>query len=173
MFVIVLITFSIIPGNAMGSIEIQGDYKENGVIPQNWFVTYHINITDSEKILNIKIITSDYVDFYLLTEEEYQEYLDPAEDYFDYEKMKENSKIFEWQGSGEYYLVIDNMNLSLSGAMSHGDVDYTIVATLQEKSFSDKIADHLGDMVCTTIIIVAIATTYWLYKRPKIEEVLK
>ncbi len=170
-FIFILGITAILASPAISATEITGDYRHTGTIPQDDFVIYHINMTKPGKILDVTVTASDPVDFYLLTEKELSQYM--FSDAFAYEDYSENTTTYHWRGTGDYYLVIDNANVSVSGAMSHGPVNYTIVAKLEDKGIYDTLVDSAAYLVCGTLIVIAAATTFWLYKKPKIEEVLK
>ncbi len=153
--------------------EIRGNYHYEGTIQQDFFEVYHLNMTESNKVLDVTVKTNKPVDFYLLTDKEFDEYIDPTSISFHYEIADENTTYFHWRGNGNYYLVIDNMNYTLSGAMSYSAVNYTIDVKLENKDIVDYFWDYIGYFVCGTLVLMVIATSAWLYSKPKIKEVKK
>ncbi len=169
-----LLILAIISVPFASATEIHGNFKETGTISSDWFETFHLNMTESGKVLDVKITTDKNVDFYLLTKTQYyDEFLNVTSISFSYEDARENARDYEWRGNGDYYLVVDNMNYSSTGAKCQGPVNYTIVVKLENKGIYDDIVDNIGYVLCGSVIIVAIATGSWLYKKPKLEEVLK
>ncbi|GEM_PF-4349430 len=171
--VILAILFIVISGVAAGTAEIKGDFTQTAEIPSQQYAVYHIHPVDKNKILDITVKTNRSVDFYLLTSKEYDEYISPTSLSFHYEIAEENTTSFHWRGNGDYYLVIDNMEYTVSGAKGDYPVNYTITSKVESKGMSDYLWEYAGGIFCMSVIIVAVVVGYWMHKKPKLEEVLK
>ena len=95
--------------------------------------SYKILANNREVNIEVEVLSGGFVDFYVLTKSQFDDYKDPAATEFDFEEMEENISSFSWSGSrGIYYLVIDNIEITVSGAFPIDDVTYQIDVTYSE-----------------------------------------
>lgn len=104
--------------------------------------------------LNIEVTSGTDIDFYILTDQQFDKYKDPNAASFKWESFDEDTtswdKVFD--EDGDFVLVIDNAEISQSGATPTGDVTYDVELEVRDKSMWERIKTFL----CYAAIVLAI-----------------
>ena len=102
--------------------------RSDTVLEQDWDA-YEIRFSGSGSVA-VRLTSTNAVDFYVFTSSQYAQYADPtAQEFYTMEALQ-NAREFAYttQASGRI-VVIDNADISVSGASPTGDAPYTVSIT--------------------------------------------
>ncbi len=163
--------FMLSAGSAGGArYEPKSNVSATRDIDYDGWDSYKLHASGKKVDISVTIVEGTSVDFYIFTESEYDEYTDPSAMQMGYETKSEVVKSFNYSGSNiEYLLVIDNADISTTGAMSTGNVTYDIDIKYTEMSLAENLMALLcsGFGLCGVVILLVAATSFWLYTVPK------
>jgi len=136
--------------------------KQTFTVSEDSWDTFEFTLSGSEVFdLSIKVTSGGNVDFYILTPDGYDDYTSPTATSFAREKWDEKSKSWDetFDEDGDFYLVVDNAEVSTSGASPSGDVTYEIDSEVRDKTLWEKIKTLL-----MYVAIIAVILLYILFK---------
>ena len=151
--------------------DVPDNIIETRVVGEDEWDSYQLYAEDKQVVINVKAISAGAVDFYLMTNPQYKDYKDIFAVRFGYVEKSENAATFSWAKSGvDYVFIIDNAEITNTGAVPVGNVTYEISIKYSDKGFFDSNTCGVSNQFCTlcgAFILLAIITTSWLYRAPK------
>jgi len=167
----ITLLFTLSAGNTVGErYDAASDIATTREIEYDSWDAYELHGSGKKVDISVSIVEGTSVDFYLFTEDQYDDYTNPFATQMGYEANKEITKTYSYSGSNvNYVFVIDNADISQSGATSTGNVTYEIEIKYSEMSITDNLVSFLtsGFCICGGAIVLAVITSLWLYTVPK------
>lgn len=153
--------------------------SETFTVANNSFDAFRFPAGSSDTIsVTVQVTTGGNIDVFYTIEKEYNIYkVSPSFSYYPTLSSK-NTKLhaFSMQpsqtedGAGTYVLIVDNQNLTSSGAMPIGSVTYKITASKSAPSAFDYTFAIL--IVCGPGIVIFVIALYFYMKRKKQREAM-
>jgi len=152
-------------------VTVTDKIDETVEIPNDDFRAYEVILEMGHKLTwKVDVVEGGDIDIYFVNDEGYHDYIDPTATHFLYfvayseEKTTSSDESFIPSKADTYVLILDNKNLTISGAISEGPVRVQVSMEKSEESFLGWFTGALL-LACAILIIVVVVVIVFLIMR--------
>lgn len=157
---------------AQGEAAVDGTLVEFATVPMDEWKAYSVALQGGDSLTYAVTVTSgSRIDVYFLDDANYGLYKDPFAASFGYyvRETQENTMAvagsFRPSGSDTYWIVVDNVALTTTGANPTGNVTVNVSFTKVGNVFGNLLV--IGVIVLVAVIVVVIIAAYLVMRKGK------